>query len=41
MEQTDDLKTKLISEEGVAVVREGFNKEGNIAPLRDSALICT
>ncbi len=41
MEQTDDLKTKLISEEGVAVVREGFNREGNIAPLRVSALICT
>ena len=30
MEKTDDLKTKLISEEGVAVVREAFNNISNL-----------
>jgi glycosyltransferase involved in cell wall biosynthesis len=30
VEKTDDLKTKRISEEGVAVVREGFNRGNNI-----------
>ena len=41
MEKTDDLKTKLISEEGVAVVREAFNREDKTVHLRVSALICT
>ena len=41
VEKTDDLKTKLISEEGVAVVREGFNRGDKTIPLRVSALICT
>jgi len=41
VEKNDNLKTKRISEEGVAVVREGFNRGSDGIPLRTSALICT